>query len=268
MRRGGRKALPRRRYGGRRTGRRPALARRVAALARQVRKIPQTYHLGYALQTQEMSADYVAVNLCNYTPTQTTLGGVNGTTTNPGASLLFGTQADDLESNRIIDQSLSCQLKISANTETDNITYTCYLVSLKDAMNQRQVFNPDTGALDLVPNVHYWVSSLAAGTLGMVQLNPKCFNIKRRWKFTIGNNGQALTIASAVGGIASQKTIYFNVPMRQTITNIAGDVYGNMATARDPSKQYYLLMFNDDRALDVAVQKYDFHAVRTVKVYE
>ena len=188
------------------------LAKKVAGLARRVRKIPQAYHIGYALANQLVERDYAALNLSNFTATQNIIAGVTGQTFNPGGTPLFGTQIEDLESNRLIDQSMSCQLKVECGAEESNITYSCYLVSLKDQMNQRQVFNPDTGELDLAAGTHYWVSPTASGAIGMILLNPKCFKIHRKWKFTIGNNNQALTVASAVGGIQAQKTIYFKVP--------------------------------------------------------
>jgi len=244
------------------------LQKQIDRLSRAVRKVPQKHVLTYRLTDRSTERDYLAINLSNYTTGSSTVSTATGFTTNPPAALTFGTTADDLETNRIYDASIGVQMKFSCRNETDNINYSVFLVSLKDQSNDGVMFDPVTGALDLTPNVHYVQSPSSTGALGMVMLNKKCFNIHRKYFFTIGNNGAALTQASARGQVMSERKFYFRHKLGHLLTNPSGNVWQQMQTARDPSKQLYLLIFNDDQFLDLQSQRFDMNMVRTVSVYE
>lgn len=243
------------------------LQAQVNKLTRAVAKVPQTHYVVYSKSNLAMGRQYMAINLNNYSTggdTQTVQ--TYGYTYRPAGALTFGSTANDLESNRLFDKSMTIQLKFSCGNELSNVNYTMFLVSLKDSANDGDMFDPTTGDLELDPGVHY--NPNVSTQLGQVMLNRKCFNIHYYKRFTIGNNGSALTQATAQGQLKSERIFTIKKKLNNWITNPTGDVWGNMATARDPSKQYYLLIFNDDNTLDLEYQNLAYNIVRAVTVYE
>jgi len=243
------------------------LQKQVNRIARAVRKVPQTHYVTYSKSDLAMGRQYMAINLSNYSTggnSQTVQ--TYGYTYRPAGALTFGSTTADLESNRIYDKSMTIQLKFSCGNELSNVNYTMFLVSLKDSANDGDMWDPTTGDLELVPGTHYTPS--VSSTLGQVMINRKCFNIHYYKRFTIGNNGSALTSATARGQLLSERIFTLKKKLGNWIYNPTGDVWGNMATARDPSKQYYLLIFNDDNAGDLEYQNVAYNIVRSVSVYE
>lgn len=243
------------------------LQKQIDRLSRAVRKVPQTHYVTYSKPDLAMGRQYMAINLNNYSTggnTQTVQ--TYGYTYRPAGALTFGSTANDLESNRIYDKSMTIQMKFSCGSELSNVNYTMFLVSLKDAANDGDMWDPTTGDLELTPGVHYTPN--VSSTLGQVMINRKCFNIHYYKRFTIGNNDVALTTATARGQLLSERIFTIKKKLGHWITNPTGDVWGNMSTARDPSKQYYILIFNDDNSIDIQYQNLAYNIVRSVSVYE
>ena len=233
-------------------------------LKRSVAKKDEEHYLTYSLVNNSVIRDYVAVNLSNFSTASGTITTGPGSSTNPPAALSFGTTAADLACNRLTDKMIEFKAKFQATgTEPDNITYSVFVVSLKDDANDGNLFDPLNGELTMTADKEY-TKSPTSGALSLVLLNPKVFKIHKQWQFTIGNNGVSPSTATAQQGMLTQKTIEFKKKLGWDIINPIGDVWQQCQSARDPSKQMYLLIFNDDTYLDVQAQRYDFNMVRTV----
>lgn len=240
------------------------LQSQINRLKRSVKKADEHHYLTYFLNNNSVIRDYVAVNLSNYTTASGTMTTGPGQSTNPPAAHSFGTTAADLSCNRLTDKSIHFKCKFQATgTEPDNITYSVFVVSLKDDANDGALFDPTSGNLTMTADKEY-TKSPTAGALSLVLLNPKVFKVHKSWQFTIGNNGVSPATATAQAGMLTQKTIEFKKNLGFDIINPIGDVWQQCQSARDPSKQFYLLIFNDDTFLDVQAQRYDFNMVRTV----
>lgn len=237
-------------------------------LSRSVKKIPQEHFLTYSLSNQSIIRDYIAINLSNFTTASGTVATGPGYSVNPPAALNFGTTANDLETNRITDKMIEFKLRCSlTGTEPDNVNYSAFVVSLRDDANDGALYDPVNGQLTMTDGKEY-TKSPTAGALSMVLLNPKIFKIHKRWQFAIGNNGFAPGTSTAQQGLLSEKTISYKKRLGFDIVNPTGDVWQQCQSARDPSKQLYLLIFNDDTYLDLQAQRFDFNMVRTMTVNE
>lgn len=242
----GRKKLYRRR----RTTR--SIVSRVKRLERVNRRKTQT-HIVQMRPSQNLVSDYNSINLSNWSPVS-------------GYQPMFGTVEDDLkDANSFYHKSMGIDMYYYLNNETENITYTVFLVSLKDQIGS--AFNPSTGALSLTADVHYVKNTSAAGYGGLVMLNKGCFNIHKIARFTLGNNGQVASTSSGKLQYGVDRRMYWKWKPRCLVRNPIGNVRGQLSSV-DPSKCYYLLIFNDNSVLDAQAQSVQINVVSTIEVNE
>lgn len=177
-----------------------------------------------------------------------------------GMTPIFGVSADDLEANKIIHKSVGMDIYVSLenfiNNEENTIGFTCFLVSLTDDIGT--AFNPGTGALTLTANqTHYSVN-------GLTMLNKKMFNVHKVKRFTLTNFNQNLNLSAAQNQFGANRRFYWKQRINKTIQNPIGN-WKNMSSANDPSKTYYVLLFNDNTDADFENPEITISAIHTFK---
>lgn len=177
-----------------------------------------------------------------------------------GMTPIFGVSADDLEANKIIHKSAGLDMRVTlenpVNNEENTIGFTAFLVSLKDDIGA--VFNPGTGGLTLVANQTHYINQ------GMAMLNKKMFNIHRVKRFHLTNHGTPLAQSAAQTQYGTDCRWYWKVSLNKTIQNPQGN-WKSLNSALDPSKQYYVLIFNDNSIVDLESPTVSVSAVHTFK---
>jgi len=172
----------------------------------------------------------------------------------------FGSGANDAEQNKIVHQSFGMDLRVtlenSINNEENTTGFTCMLVSLKDDVGAD--FNPSTSALSLSSPNHYVIRE------GMVLVNKKVFTIHKQKRFTLSNYGTALTASAAQTQYGTDMRWYWKLSPRKMIQNPYGD-WKSLRSGGDPSKTYYLFIFNDNSSLDGENPALKYNIVHTVK---
>jgi len=160
---------------------------------------------------------------------------------------VFGTQTDDLDDNQILYHSFRSHIKVSlensVNNEEETTKFTCFLVSLKDIIPQSR-FNNSTGALTLTADLDYTINS------GVAYLNPKIFNVHKRKLFTLTNYGTALGTSAAQSQFGTSMEWNWDMKIKKKIKSGQGN-WNLLASALDPSKQYYMLFFSDNQTGDL-----------------
>ena len=170
---------------------------------------------------------------------------------------IFGSQAGrESEANKTTYKGLVMDLYFKANSETNQTTFTVFLVSITDLYGQN--FNVATGALGLTAGFHYYDNG------GQVILNKKCFNIHQQRRFTLGNNGTALTAPSAQTQYGTDKRIYMKVKKNQVLANPYGD-WKDLNAPLDPNKNMYLIVFNNNAVQDEKSPALNISIVHTVQ---
>lgn len=220
-----------------------ALAKAVKSIQRSMRT--RTEYLNYRVSDNfGIVGDYSAISLSNYS----------------GWTDIFGSAANDDTQNKMIHKSfgMDCYLSLE-NTinEPDTTQFTIFLVSLKDNIGSN-AFNSSTGALSLSSGVHYSING------GLALLNKKCFSIHATKRCVLTNHGTALTAPSAQTQSGTDKRFYMKWRPNAMITNTQGD-WKSLACSPDPSKQYFLLIFSDNSAVDLQNPKFSYNVVHTVQ---
>jgi len=200
-----------------------------------------TVYLNYAQQSANLLPAFV--NVFHLTNTQAWIP-------------IFGTDANDGEGNKITYKGLGMDLYFRSFSETSNVTFTVFLVSLTDLIGQN--FNVATGALGLTAGFHYYYND------GMVLLNKKCFTIHNRKRFQLGNHGTVLTAPSAQMQYGSEKRIYMKVSKNQVYANPFGN-WKDIQAQLDPNKNMYLLVFTNDTNGDEQAPALNINTVHTVQ---
>lgn len=153
-----------------------------------------------------------------------------------GQAIIYGSTSADFSSNKMLLDEIRVQATLRMNPSYNPALYTpqelsqtfsVYLVSLKDAMNDGTSFNPGTGVLTMSASDIYQAS-------GLVSISPKRFNIKRRMQFTL--DAPLLEGADIV-----EKTWSMVVRPKTIVRNTTGDINA-LECPRDPSKCYYLVI--------------------------
>lgn len=222
----------------RRAVKKTSVVKKVATLVKAVKKLNTISYDKVALKMGatglvNMSAPYYCYNITN---------GLN--TWSP----TWGTDASDLaDVSKIYVNSYKLDVRVVQGTEPDLTFYTAFVVSLKDQANDSQTWlNSSTGALVLSPDVHY----ATIQSNGRVLMNPKYFNIHHYKRFYMG--GRAGDQSAPVHRDMS----FTIVPKNKKIENPGGNIFGavsgrnGLEFPRDPSQNYFLVMFNDNSALD------------------
>jgi len=173
---------------------------------------------------------------------------------------IFGADGDDDNNYKMVHTSFGfdglLSLENSYNNEESTISFTMFLVSLRDDIGE--AFTPATGALSLSSGQHYYMQN------GQCLLNKKCFKIHKVMRKTLTNYNTALGTAAAQSQSGTDFRFYLKHSPSCTITNVKGD-WKALGSAQDPSKQRYLLIFNDDSILDGESPALTYSIVHTVK---
>lgn len=221
-----------------------SLAKAVAGLQRKVRGQHQFLSYVQGATQSNLSTPFNAINLCDFS----------------AMTGMFGSSADDETDNKIIHQSFGIDGYVSLenllNNEEDSVTITMFLVSLKDQIGG--AFNPSTGALTLSNTVHYYSQD------GLTMLNKRIFNIHKVKRRVITNHGTALAQPSAQTQGGTDFRFYWKWSPRSTILNPTGD-WKSLASGLDPSKSYYLLIFNNNSVVDLESPCITYNIVHTMK---
>lgn len=158
----------------------------------------------------------------------------------------FGTTAELDDGRSFGIDRVSLENIVTINTEPSDVTFTYFIVKLKKAASQ--LFNPLTGELAaLVSDVHYFqpFSSIAIGRAGGVYLNKEYFYVIKCKKFRTGQ----FTALGAEGDAKTYHRWTDKIKLGITITNPAGAAI-NMACPQDMFQNYFVIMFNDNLAVD------------------
>lgn len=157
----------------------------------------------------------------------------------------FGTNATDFaESNKIFIKKIKLDMTLNASIEKDNIDYTCMILSLRDQANNGVRWDPATANLTLSAPIDY----TTLGTAG-TRVNPKLFKIHYYRRFFTSNAG-ATWSSTGVGDVKSYyKRITKTLNCNLHIQNPAGN-WNAIPCPNDPSKNLYLVLFNNDFTLD------------------
>ena len=159
---------------------------------------------------------------------------------------VFGHDAADVdEVNKVYVNSYNVDMRIRQANEPDLIFYTAFVVSLKDQGSDSATFNQTTGALSLTDGIHY----TTLGASGKTLVSKKFFNIHSYKRFYMGgrNGDQSAPVL---------RDLSFKIkPRQRLIENPRGNVFGvgGLVCPKDPSQNYYVLLFCDDSSLDLQV---------------
>jgi len=214
-----------------------SITKKVAAMAATLKKLNAVSYdkvtLAMGTAVQNVSNPYYVYNITN---------GLNTW----GA--IFGSDSNDLANvQKMYVNSYKFDARLVQANEPDRTLYTAFIVSLKDQANDTQTWlNSSTGALVLTPGVHYQTLS---GD-GKVLMNKKYFNIHSYKRFAMGGR---------VGdqSVPDTRDLSFTIrPKQRLIENPGGNIFGSISGRnglpypRDPSQNYFFILFNDNSALD------------------
>lgn len=160
----------------------------------------------------------------------------------------FGSNTNDISNvDKMYINSYKMDVRLSQDNEPDRIYYTAFVVSLKDQAADSTTFDPATGNLALADGIHY----KQLGINGRVLLNQQFFNIHSYKRFTMGGRPGDQSAPET-------KDLSFTiVPKQKLIVNPRGNVLlnGSFTFPKDPSQNYYILLFNDDSGVDLQANK-------------
>lgn len=195
--------------------------------------------------SSELRTPYNMYHLCNY-----------NTMVVGSGNAIFGSSATalDIKADRCRHEAITMDLYVSLenmlgtnSSEWNTVNFTCFLVSLKDAIGSK--FNASTGAVTLTGGDDYTtVGTVASVDGGYAYINPKIFKVHKSKRFTLSNfnqSPQTLGLTNPPLAKQWQWKIYPN----QTVVNSVGS-WTDLACAPDPSKNYYVIIFNNNSGID------------------
>lgn len=222
---------------------------KVAALSRSVNKLNKISYDKVSLIMGQKTNDSVTLPFYQYSLT-------NGMNT---WGAVFGDNSTDIaNTSKMMVNSYSLDVRLNQDNEADRITYTAYIVSLRDQGADASTFDPLNGNLVMTDNIHY----VSMNQNGRVFVNRKFFNIHHMKRFTMGGRP---------GDQSSPETrdLSFRVyPKNKLIENPRGNIFGSggLTYPRDPSQNYFFLLFNDDSGADLQTNKIQIGGLANVSI--
>lgn len=216
----------------------PKLAKQVRSLQRYVKRDQLYLNYSQTWANSTVSSTYTAFHLNDFS----------------SWGRIFGTTANDDVANGIIWKSSGLDMKFTTGNEPANVNFTVMLLQCKDAAKP---LIGSTGALTLTNGDTHYTQS------GLTMVNKKFFNILRIKRFSLGNNGQTASQSTAQTQFGTDRRYYMKISPNKKIVNPTGD-WKNLTQSLDPSGNYYLVVFNDNSALDLESPDVTMNAVHTV----
>jgi len=219
------------------------VAAKVATLAKAVKKLNKISYDKHMLIMGQVTGGnvlqpYFQYALCNG---MNTWGPTFGSNT-----------ADFADVQKMYVNSYNLDIRLHQAGESDRIAYTAFIVSLKDEAADASTLDPLDGKLVLADDVHY----RTLGGNGRVLMNPKMFNIHSMKRFTMGGR------AGDQSTPETRNLSFKIVPKEKLIINTRGNIFGSAASPnngltypKNPSQNYYFLLFNDDSLGDLAANQ-------------
>ncbi len=209
-----------------------ALADQVSTLRRvqrQGRQISQ-YQLDYSTT---VSADYAVIDYV--APTTWTS--------------VFADPPVMADACRVGLKNVKCDMLFTCNTEAAAIQFTCFLVTLKSDTADQLLSLAGSALGGLVAGRDY---NKVATYPGLVHLNEQFFNIKKSWRFTIGQQLRGPAVLPTHNMSDTQKRIHFDISYNRQLNSGRLPWQTGLTSDRVSSQsKLYMLMFNDNSIVDL-----------------
>lgn len=220
---------------------------KITRIAKRIKEGTEKVYLNTNGQGS-LASNFYGVNLCDWS-TQTPVFD-----NDPSASAYS-------KCNKFTWNKLKLDLIYDIGNEYSNVDITTFLVSIKDEASK--IYDKTTGVLSLTSGEDYKRNS-ATSNSGQVFLNPKVFNIHYVKRMIMGNSGQN---PNTNGNSTEMKYIRRRQTISLSIGKVCHNPYGDidlLTCNQDPSKQYYLLVFNNNLSIDGEYPLLDFNLLNTV----
>lgn len=226
-----------------------SLSKRVSRLERTTRETSAVLNFSQ-VNNNYITRDYLAIPLTNYSI----------------MTQMFGSVPAQFEKEQCRHLNMGMDLVIDMGSEFDKVRYTMFIVSLKDVATT--CFSPSTGTLSLVGGLHYTILG------GMAMVNKEFFNIHKIKRFATGNEGKNPTyVGGALGvqlepaeqGLRRTHRFYMKHKVGTLVKNTAS-TWKNLTCHADPSKNHYMLLFNDNELLDLENPTLSLNIVHSIRV--
>lgn len=215
------------------------LAKSIRSLQRQFKKDQEYLNYAQTWVDQNVSSTYTALHLNDFS----------------SWGRIFGTSSNDDTQNAVIWKSSGFDMKFDIGNEPANTNFTVMLLHCKDTA--KGLINA-SGVIALTAGDTHYTQS------GLTMVNKKYFNILKIKRFSLGNNGQSASASTAQTQFGIDRRYYMKIRPNKKITNPNGD-WKNLTQSLDPSGNYYLVIFNDNSALDLEYPHITMNAVHTVQ---
>jgi len=227
------------------------LATKVNRIARSIKAGTDTIYLQNSIAYTSLTQPFFQWNMLNYN----------------NCRAVFGTDTTEYGyCQQWKHVSTVLDYVIFNNNEMSNIDMKLFIVSLKKEASSKLNFG--TGVLTLTEGDDYVRNnSITTYGQGWSFLNPRVFNIHYEKKLIIGNNGVASYGATGTGNSSVRGTYRAgkNVHMNMTVKNPHAAV-SSLITSYDPAQCYFMLLFNDNSALDGENPQITINAVHKIIV--
>lgn len=150
---------------------------------------------------------------------------------------------------RVKMQSVKFDMLFTCNTEQSPITFSCFLVTLKPDTADQLMSIAGSDLSGLVSGAHY---AKTAALSGLVHLNEQFFTTLKHWQFTLteqmyGSAGDPSKEASKTWKRISFKQLFY----RRLWSGRNGWRTALTSDRVNSACKLYMLMFNDNSALDI-----------------
>lgn len=146
-------------------------------------------------------------------------------------------------------RKIEVDIQVQINSEPSPVTYSMFLISLKETTSAQLIANTTAALSGLVENTHYTLGPAANGGRGQAYLNPAFFKIHKTRRFQLSGLKYDTAGDEARNQVGTVKRFAWTIPFKRRLVSGRGSWDENISSVPN-SARLYVLIFNDNSTVD------------------
>lgn len=154
-----------------------------------------------------------------------------------------------IPSGQAMLRKIEVDMQVQINSEPSGITYSMFLVSLKETTSAQLIANVTASLSGLIENTHYTLGPATNGGRGQAYLNPAFFKIHKTRRFQLSGLKYDTAGGEARNQEGTVKRFAWTIPFKRRLVSGRGS-WDEDVSSLPNSARLYVLIFNDNSTVD------------------
>lgn len=146
-------------------------------------------------------------------------------------------------------RKIEVDMQITVNNEPSPVTYSLFLVSLREETSAQLISNIGSGMTALVENTHYTLGPAVNGGRGQAYMNPAFFKIHKAKRFQLASLKYDSAGANATNQEGTVRRFSWTIPFKRRLVSGRGSWTQAVSSVQNSARLFFFI-FNDNSTAD------------------